>query len=98
MPARIRDGKIVNVFLLVATGAPVTEFSPSVFTALGCDNFTAAAMVNLGGYPHTQVRLRDQGEHSNHRDIPILGADFMKRNRCLLEVDYANETVTIRFP
>ncbi|KXZ41186.1 hypothetical protein GPECTOR_675g806 [Gonium pectorale] len=91
-------GNIINVFLLVDTGAPVTEFSPSVFTALGCDAVPVAAMVNLGGYRRTQVRLCDQGEHGNHRDIPILGADFMKRHNCLLQVNYADETVTIRFP
>ncbi|EFJ39659.1 hypothetical protein VOLCADRAFT_108548 [Volvox carteri f. nagariensis] len=96
MPAQIR-GNIINVFLLVDTGAPVTEFSPSVFTALGCDSVPMAAMVNLGGCRRTQVRLCDQGEHSNHRDIPILGADFMKRNKCLLQVDYLNEMVTICF-
>ncbi|GIL51120.1 hypothetical protein Vafri_7210 [Volvox africanus] len=97
LPVQLRAGKAINVFLLVDTGAPVTELSPSVFTALGCDNIPMAASVNLAGFSPTHVRLCDQGEHGNHRDISILGADFLARNKCVLEVNYPLMTVTIRF-
>ncbi|GFR46439.1 hypothetical protein Agub_g8013 [Astrephomene gubernaculifera] len=97
LPVQLCKGKAVNVFLLVDTSAPVTELSPSVFTALGCDTIPKAAIVNLGGFSRTRVRLCDQGEHSNHRDIPILGADFLADNKCLLEVNYPLKTVKIRF-
>lgn len=97
LPAQLRDGDVVNVFLLVDTGAPVTELSPSVFHALGCDNIPMAAVINLGGFKRTLVRLSNQGEHSNHKDISILGADFLARNKCVLEVDYPNIMVVIYF-
>ncbi|GIL92452.1 hypothetical protein Vretimale_6436 [Volvox reticuliferus] len=97
LPVQLHSGKPINVFLLVDTVAPVTQLSPSVFNALGSDSIPSAAIVNLAGFRHTHVLLCDQGEHSNHKDIPILGADFLTENRCLLEVDYLLKTVRIRF-
>ncbi|PNH06175.1 Tubulin epsilon chain [Tetrabaena socialis] len=96
--AQWRAGKTINVFPLVDTGTPVTELSQRVFSALGCEDIHAATTISsLGGYSPTQVRLRDQGEHSNHRHIPILGADFLAKNRRVLEVDDGQETVLSAF-
>lgn len=97
LPAQ-RGMTTVNVFLRVDTGEPVTELSPSVFRALGCDDIPAESRLTLGGYSNTYVRLSDQGPSSNHKDVSILGADFLGNNRGALEVDYHRQTVVIRFP
>ncbi|PNH01902.1 hypothetical protein TSOC_012170 [Tetrabaena socialis] len=88
MRGRWRD-KAVNVFFLVTTGAPRTEVSASVFTALGCEVIPAAATVDLGGVSGTKVQLCDQ-------DISVLGTDFLSRNSCTLKVDYSEQTVTLQ--
>ncbi len=94
LPTQLRPGMpCVNVFFLVDTGAPITEISPSAFTALGSDAVPPLATCGFVNGVPCQLQLCAQG--GNHPDIPLLGADYLARIGAVLTVNYKIDTVTI---
>ena len=97
LPVQLRNCQPKNVFFLVDTGAPITELSPDAFRHLGsCESIPSGAYAKVAGFPRTKVHLtKAYAAGGNHEDIPVLGADFLSKNRCTLTIDYFQETVTI---
>lgn len=97
LPVQLRNNPPKNVFFLVDTGAPITELSPEAFQRLGAlENIPSVGYATVAGIARTKVHLTKAfAAGGNHEDIPVLGADFMIKNRCTLSVDYVGEQVTI---
>jgi hypothetical protein len=95
LPVQHGSGPAINVHFLVNPCASTTRLSPAVFKALGYQHVPAAARVKLGGYENITVSLCDQTEHCEHKDVPVLGADFLSRTKCAVSVNYADGTMSI---
>ena len=76
LPTQLRKSMpCKNVFYLVDTGAPMSELSPTAFSALGSEAVPPRATRGVinGVSCHVQLCAQD----GNHPDIPVLGADYL---------------------
>ena len=92
LPVSVGRKPARNVIFIVDTGAPITELSQQVFDAFGLDNVPSSCTVKINGIPHSVALTSPLG---NHKDIPVLGADFMTAQKAHLYVNYASMTVQL---
>lgn len=83
-----------HVHFLIDTGSPFTYLCDEVLQSFGktVSNPHNPFSVHVNGMP-VLVLLSPENRH--FKDINILGTDFMKTFKCVLKVDFGEETVTL---
>lgn len=93
LPVRIGCGKPINVHFMVDTGAPRSEIPINVYERLvGSDH---VPNVFNGVVANSMIQLGICSPTGNHRDIPLLGQDYLQLLRATLIVDYAEKSTKI---
>jgi hypothetical protein len=90
LPVHLR-GNTVHALFLLDTCAPCTYLTEDTTEALGlCDAIPSSFKVQVAGIPLTVA------PSSHHfKDVNIIGQDFLKAARCLLQINYATDDVEI---
>lgn len=86
-----RGGRSVNAFCLVDTGSPNTYMSVDTLRALGAADCTADCVRVLVHGEEMDVTLSSR----NFEDLNLIGADFMRRTRTRLMIDYSSSRVEL---
>ena len=87
-------GKLKHVHFLVDTGSPVTFICDEVLQSFGktLSNPHNPFSVHINGRP---ISVLQSPEDKHFKDINILGTDYMKTFKCVLNVDFDAETARL---
>ena len=89
------SGKLKHVHFLIDTGSPSTYICDEVLQSFGktVSNPHNPFSVHVNKRP---VLVLQSPENGHFKDINILGTDFMKTFKCVLNVDFDKETASLQ--